>query len=174
MVWIYPLHFDMKQSYPKFKSIQFKSSNGFTLVEVLVVVAVLGIVAAIAIPMYNNYVRSTKTESARASLEQFGVLLESFRAERGQFPANGTYRYTEDNIGAVVTDNFRLPVAPAPTAIFPDFRPRGLSAGTTSFHYRMTVSNSGNATTEQAVINIIGVTNSQANFDGINATATFR
>lgn len=146
-------------------------SKGFTLVEVIVVVAILGIIAAIAIPMYQNYILSSKEGAARTSLEQFGVLLESYRAERGSYPPNGTYQYIENNVGNATTDNFRLPAA---TAIFPDFKPRPVSASTTNFHYKMIVTNSTKST-EFAVVTIIPVTNSNANNAGMaNATGTFR
>ena len=45
------------------------SSNGFTFVELIVFVAVLGFLGAIAIPMYNGYVSDAKKKSAKAVLE---------------------------------------------------------------------------------------------------------
>ena len=154
----------------KLHNTHFKPADrGFTLVEVIVVVAILGIIAAIAIPMYQNYIASSKQGAAQTSLEQFGVLLESYRAERGSYPSDGTYRYTEDNVGGVTTDNFRLPVG---TAIFPDFKPRPVSASTTNFHYKMIVTNATKST-EFAVVTIIHVDHASAT--GVaNATGTFR
>jgi type IV pilus assembly protein PilE len=55
-----------------------KSAKGFTLVEIMTVVALIGILASIAIPAYNNYVirgklvdASTQLASARIQLEQY-------------------------------------------------------------------------------------------------------
>lgn len=144
---------------------KFLSKDGFTLIEIIIVTAILGILAAIAIPMYQNYITSTKQEAADASLEQFGILLETYRAELGSFPPDGTYNYIEDNSGTPTTNNF--------TAIFPDFKPRSVSAGATSFHYRMVITNSTTAN-ERATLTAIGVKNSQANTVGTNATGVYQ
>ena len=142
-----------------------RSETGFSLVEIIIVIAILGVLAAVAIPVYQSYISSTKEEAAQASLEQFGILLENFRADNGSFPANGTYNYIEDNSGTPTTDQFK--------AILPDFKPRSATAGATSFHYRMVITNATTAN-ENAVLKAIGVKNSHANNAGINATGTYR
>ena len=37
-----------------------RNKNGFTLVELLAVIVILGVIALIAIPSYNNYIKKTK------------------------------------------------------------------------------------------------------------------
>ena len=62
-----------------------KSKRGFSLVELMVVVAIMGTLAAIAIPAYNNYRKSAKKSAYKADLTSlhkgwlaFGVELDSF------------------------------------------------------------------------------------------------
>lgn len=142
-----------------------RHANGFTIVELLVVVAILGIIGAIAIPIYSNYIASAKRESANASLEQFPILLESYRAENGSFPPDNTYSYIENNAGGVTTDTI--------SPILPDFKPKKISSTATSFHYSLQISNSTKPN-ETAVIKVIGVNNVQGKNAGINATANYQ
>ena len=62
-----------------------KSRMGFTLIELLVVVVIIAILAAIAIPMYTNYMQRARRADAKTALEQFRAAQEMFRAERGSY-----------------------------------------------------------------------------------------
>ncbi|MEH6455498.1 MAG: type IV pilin protein [Cocleimonas sp.] len=52
--------------------------QGFTLIEVMIVVAILGIISAIAIPSYSEYVRKGKRTDAKVELLKLAQLQESY------------------------------------------------------------------------------------------------
>ena len=62
-----------------------KKSAGFSLIEVMIAVAILGIVASIAYPSYQSYLR----DSRRADAE--GVLIEMSQWMERQYTVNGRY-----------------------------------------------------------------------------------
>ncbi len=69
-------------------------NKGFTLVELLVVVALIGILSAITIPAYNGYINSVKTNSAQNSLRLI------YLAEVERFSDNGEYYTVTSSCGS--------------------------------------------------------------------------
>lgn len=59
--------------------------KGFSLMEVMIVVAIVGILAAIAIPSYTGYVTRTKRSEAVTALQTVALYQEKHMAERGQY-----------------------------------------------------------------------------------------
>jgi prepilin-type N-terminal cleavage/methylation domain-containing protein len=55
--------------------------QGFNLIELMIVVAIIGILAAIAIPIYTNYVYRSKQTEAKTLLMTLKTEQEQFRAE---------------------------------------------------------------------------------------------
>ena len=96
-----------------FKQMQTKKAEGgFTLIELMIVVAIIGILAAVAIPAYQNYVAKSKFSAALAEVSAAKTGYEIKLAD-------GTDLTDIDNLGlsALETANckFSLPAAGAGT-----------------------------------------------------------
>ncbi|MBE3663551.1 prepilin-type N-terminal cleavage/methylation domain-containing protein [Vibrio navarrensis] len=63
--------------------------QGFTLIELMIVVAVIGVLASIAIPQYQKYVAKSEVASALATLTGVKTNVEAYAVENGAFPATG-------------------------------------------------------------------------------------
>jgi len=66
-----------------------RPDRGFTLIELMIVVAVIGILGAIAIPAYNEYIRRGHRADARAGLMQAQRWLERAATATGSYPPPG-------------------------------------------------------------------------------------
>ena len=64
-----------------------KTQNGFTLIELMIVVAIIGILAAIAIPSYRGYTARTQVSEAVSLAYSFKTGLAEYYHSRGHFPA---------------------------------------------------------------------------------------
>lgn len=60
--------------------------NGFTLVELLVVLAILGLLVALAAPRVMNYLGSARSDTARIQIEKLSGVLDLYRLEVGHYP----------------------------------------------------------------------------------------
>jgi len=63
-------------------------SHGFTLIELMIVVAVIGILLAIGVPNYQEYVLRSKLTDAGSSLSQLRVTLEQYFHDNRSYDAN--------------------------------------------------------------------------------------
>ena len=63
-----------------------RSKKGFTLIELLIVVAIIGILAAIAIPQFSAYRAKAYNSAAQSDLRNLKTQMESVYADQQQYP----------------------------------------------------------------------------------------
>lgn len=61
-------------------------ARAFTLIELLAVIAILGLIAAFAVPQVLKWVSGARTDSARVQIEALGASIDLYRLEVGSFP----------------------------------------------------------------------------------------
>jgi type II secretion system protein G len=63
-----------------------KNEKGFTLIELLIVVAIIGILAAIAIPQFASYRQKAFNSAAQSDLKNLKTGMEAYFAENYEYP----------------------------------------------------------------------------------------
>ncbi|QBC44416.1 type IV pilin protein [Iodobacter fluviatilis] len=79
-----------------------RNPHGFTLIEIMVTIAIVGILAAIAIPQYSDYVTRSRLVEAQSKLSDTRVRLEQF------FINNRTYVGFTCTQAAIGNENFGI------------------------------------------------------------------
>lgn len=79
----------MKQA-PKQARISHRSTHGFTLVEIMIVVVIIGLLAAIAIPAFQRIKARSRVSSFTNDLRIASQAFETFAMENGTWPPDGT------------------------------------------------------------------------------------
>jgi type IV pilus assembly protein PilA len=83
---------------------QKKKQRGFTLIELMIVVAIIGILAAVAIPAFMDYMKKSKKTEASLQLNKIGKNAKTAFIQMAQFP-QGTTATLPGTTGPCATGN---------------------------------------------------------------------
>ena len=75
----------MRDSLLKTVRVARAKSRGFTLIELMIVVAIIGVLSALAIPAFRSYVQKARMTEGSAFLGEIRQREEAYRAEFGQY-----------------------------------------------------------------------------------------
>ena len=109
-----------------------KSKKGITLIELLIVIMIIGILAAIAVPTYTNYMQRVRRADAKTALEQLRAAQEMRRAERGIYSLDLTELANTYGVPNVAGDYVLVLINTGATAYLAEAQPntaRQLSDG---------------------------------------------
>lgn len=119
-----------------------KNNHGFTLIEIMIAVAILAIIAGIAIPAYNGYIRQSRFAEAQNEFAKLKIAQSEF------FLENNTYFGPVANGGDfAAASNDMYTTVPADTKFF-DFAVSNAPCGDFTQCYRITATGKGDMTGE--------------------------
>ncbi len=97
-----------------------KCSKGFTLVELMVVVAIVAILGAVAIPAYHNHVLRTRQAETINKMLDLKAAQEMFYAQNDEYATSETAPDFEPLLSFIVTDSiyYRYDITAATTNTF--------------------------------------------------------
>jgi prepilin-type N-terminal cleavage/methylation domain-containing protein len=83
-----------------------RNQKGFTMIELMVVVVIVGILAAIAIPIYGKYVKQARTTEATGRMGEMITAAKAWAQEKGAWPTQTEFGNGEGILDPTETPNF--------------------------------------------------------------------
>jgi len=80
--------------------------KGITLLELLVVIVIVGILAAVAVPVYTGYMQRARRVDAKTALEHVRAAQEMWRAEKGSYSLDSAELRTTMGAPATAISNY--------------------------------------------------------------------
>ena len=66
-----------------------RGEGGFTLIEILVVIAIIALIMSLVGPRVLNYLGESKVKAAKIQIQSFGSALDLFNLDTGRYPSTG-------------------------------------------------------------------------------------
>src|SRR5213075_1249213 len=79
---------DLRFRLPKDRPMSSRQSRGFTLTEMLVVIAIIAVLAGLLLPAVMIAIRTARNTAIGLEIKQLDTALEAYRLEKGDYPPN--------------------------------------------------------------------------------------